>query len=135
MSDDKPQRFSDELAKNAKKGRGSEVMGLAIGAGIGAAFASLSKLKSTDYMIKVFDLAFFGMLGGMIGRLWNERRDNQNSAVKLDSKMMHLEHENKWLKHAVVELGGDVPELKDNHADKIKSDRAAAEDCKCHLKK
>ena len=136
MSQDKPELFTTEMAKNAKKHVGSELMGAAIGAGLGALFASLSKLKNTDFAIKVIDTALFGLLGGIIGRLWREKSDNQASALKLDSKMIHLEQENKLLHEVVAEQGRVLHEPLDTHADKLKSERDAAKECtSCRFKK
>ena len=136
MSQDKPELFTAEMAKNAKKGVGSELMGAAIGAGLGAVFASIGKLKNTDFAVKVVDMAFFGLLGGIIGRLWREKSDNQASALKLDAKMIHLEQENKLLHEVVTEQGRVLHEPAETHAEKLKSERAADKECSsCRFKK
>jgi hypothetical protein len=133
MAQDKPETFSSELSKNIKASASHSTIGLLAGVGIGSFMAASSKLKGWAFAAKAIDWGFLGAMIGMVTGLWKERSDNQASALKMDSKLIHLEHENAWLK-AAAEQGIQVSEHMESHTEKLKSERAAAEDCKCKAK-
>ncbi len=133
MADEAPQRFSEDLANNRKKASWHSTIGLAAGSGLGAILASSNKLKGWSFAAKVMDIGFLGWAFGLISGMWSESGANQNSALKLDSKMIGLEHENAALKQTVTQLGGHVVETHENHVEKVKA--AKEECCGCHLKR
>lgn len=130
MVDDRPELFTTELAKNARHGARYEGFGALAGLGLGSVLAASRNLKGASFLARVIDFTFFGWLGGLVARLWTERSDNQTSALKLDSKLIHLEHENKVLKDTVHKLGGEL--VVENHAEKLQSERVG--DCGCRFR-
>lgn len=135
MAYDKPEYFTDELAKNSRKSAWYELVGVLVGGALGSVVASARNLSGWQFLSKATDFAFVGWLVGLSGRLWSEKANNQTSALQMDSKLIGLQHENKWLKAKVTELGGQLPEAVENHAEKILSERAAPPDtCPCRFK-
>ena len=135
MAQDKPELFTSELTKNANASASHSTIGLVAGLGIGSVLAASSKLKGWAFAAKAMDWGFLGAVFGMISGLWKERSSNQASALKMDSKLITLEHENAVLKSAVVEQGIPLPDQMDNHAEKLKSEREADDCNKCKFKR
>ena len=76
-------------------------------------------LKGWEFFSKLTDTTFLGWIMGMVVGAGTERHANQNSALKMDAKVIGMAHENAYLREKVADLSGGSR----SYADKLRAQR------------